>query len=124
MRFGVREGRVCCPTSRPTRASARLEVGSQELDIRDEVLRRVRRQVDVGLARVRRAATTVALIEQDDAVLIGIEERAVPRCAAGAGSAVKDERGAAVRVAAGLPIHLVAVTDREHAGVVGLDPRM
>jgi hypothetical protein len=48
----------------------------------------------------------------------------VVRAAAGAGAAVEEECGLALRVAAQLPIEAVAVADVEMAGTVGLDRRV
>jgi hypothetical protein len=89
--------------------------------IRDEVLRRVRRQSTSGLAGVRRAPPASALIEQHDTVRGRIEQPAAPRRAARPGSAVDHERRLAVGVPARLPRHEVAVADVEHPVPIGLD---
>jgi hypothetical protein len=76
------------------------------------------------VACVRRAATAPALVEEDDAVPLRIEEAPVSFPGARARSAVHDERGLPCRVAADLPVHLVPVAHVEEAGVVGLDRRV
>ena len=73
----------------------------------------------VGDVRVR--ATAAALIEQDDAVGVGIEELAVERGAAAAGPAVQEHGGLAVGVAADLPEDAVAVADVEETVLGRLD---
>src|SRR5205809_6674574 len=115
MRLGVREGERASPRAAPDEPALDPEVDPQQFDVRDQVLRRVGRQVDVGLARVRRAATAVALIEENDEVLRRIEERPVPRCTPGAGASVEDERGLADRDAIRLEGDEVAVPDVQDA---------
>jgi hypothetical protein len=89
------------------------EVISDALDIGDEVVGGVRGQIDVGGAGMGRAATAVPLVVEDDAVAAGIEEAAMPRGAAGAWAAVKNEGGLALGMAAGFPVEPMSVADVE-----------
>src|SRR5204863_8785375 len=65
------------------------EVLAEPLDVAHEVVRRVGGEVDSRIARVRRAATAVVLVEQDRAVGAGVEELAALRDAPRAGAAVQ-----------------------------------
>jgi hypothetical protein len=73
---------------------------------------------------MRRRAPAAALVEQQHAVLRGVEEAPVFRRAAAARAAVQEHRGFAVRVSAHLPVDLVAIAGVEHAGLEGLDRRI
>ena len=75
------------------------EVLAQFLDIGHEVPGGVRAEVDVRLARVRVALAASALIEKDDAVLLGIENAALVRARRAAGAAVQEDRRFAVWIA-------------------------
>jgi len=44
---------------------------SEPLDVLEQMVRGVHRQIDVHLARVRRAATAVPLVEQDHPIGVG-----------------------------------------------------
>src|SRR5690606_31014720 len=81
-------------------------------------------QIGVRLTRVRRAATATTLIEQDDAVLLRIEEPPVPRCCAATRSAVQEDHGLALGIAADLPGHPVSVAREQVAAVMRLDRRI
>ena len=76
-----------------------------------------------GCAGQRPAAPAAALVEQDGAVGVRIEEAPLARRAARAGAAVQVERGLASGVAAALPIDLMPVAHVEHAAVVRLNRR-
>src|SRR5512132_1041560 len=119
--FAVRESE--CASPRPARHQPALyaEAFAQALDVRYEVRRRVARQVDVGLARVRGASAAVPLVEQDRPVDLRVEQPTLPRRAARPRTAVQDDSRPPVRVAAHLPVQEVALADVEHAVVVGLD---
>jgi hypothetical protein len=56
-----------------------------------------------------------------EAVGVGIEERPKPGRGARARAAVEDGRRLAARIAAGLPVHAVAVADLEEPLVVRFD---
>ncbi len=94
---------------------------SESLDVRDQVRRRVARQVDVGPARVRGAPAAVPLVEQDDPVRLRIEQPRLPRRAARARPAVQHDCGLAKRIPACLPVHEVAVAHVEQAVLERLD---
>jgi hypothetical protein len=73
---------------------------------------------------VRKAATTIALIEQHDAIGVRVEKAAHPITTAGAGAAVNHHDGFAVRIATDLPVDAVAVTYLEQAVIVRGDFRI
>jgi hypothetical protein len=75
----------------------------------------------IDQARMRLAAPAAALVEQHDAICVGIEETAGAIVAAGAGPAVHEQSGLAVGVAAFLVIDLVHAGHAQHAAVVRLD---
>jgi hypothetical protein len=66
-------------------------------------------------------AAAAALVEQQDVIALGIEQPAMVGAAGGAGAAVEEDDGLALRVAAQLPINLMAVAGVEPSGAVGLD---
>ena len=70
---------------------------------------------------MRPRPAAAALVEQDDAVDLGIEEAPVPGFAAGARSAVHEDRRLATGVAALLPVDLVPVGDPEVSAPDRLD---
>src|SRR5688572_25664674 len=70
---------------------------------------------------MRAAAPAAALVEQHDAIGVGIEKTAGAIVAAGARAAVHEDRGFAVRIAALFVVDLVHVGYAEHAAVVRLD---
>ena len=74
-----------------------------------------------GALDVRGAPAAAALVEQHDAVLRRVEQPTLGRARAAARAAVQEHDGLAVGVARGLPVHLLAVADVEHAGVVRFD---
>src|SRR5690606_34098863 len=75
-------------------------------------------------ARGRPGPSGAALVEQDDPVGGRVEVAPQVRSGPGARTAVQHHRGLAVRVAAGLPVDAVAVTDVQHAVVVRFDRRV
>src|SRR5262249_28447190 len=80
------------------------------LDVGDQV----RGGVVDDLAQGNRAAGA-ALIEDDDAVEVGVEKPPMGRIAAGTGTAMKKDHWNAGGVAGFLPVHLVAPVELEHA---------
>ena len=90
------------------------------LAIVDQVGGRVRRQVDVRLARVWCALTAIALVEQDDLVHRRVEPPSEARGRARTRPAVEHHCRLAVGIAADLPVETVAGTDVEHADLVRL----
>src|SRR5687767_9181342 len=75
----------------------------------------------VDQTRMRTAAPAAALVEQHDAIGVGIEEAAGAIVAAGAGAAVHEDRRFALGVAALFVVDLVHVRYAEHAALVRLD---
>jgi hypothetical protein len=73
---------------------------------------------------MRDALAAAALVEEDDPVALGIEVAPAAAMTAGAGSAVDDERGLAVRVAARLPVDAVPVAHVQEAVRVRLERRV
>jgi hypothetical protein len=124
MALGVRERERRAPRAAVEQPPLDAEVLAQALHVGDEVVGRVDRHVGRRVARVRRAATAAALVEEDRPVAGGVERATLVLRAAGSRPAVHDERRLAVRVAARLPVHEVAVAHVEHPVVVGLDRRM
>src|SRR5262249_49089368 len=92
-----------------------FEMLAQQLHVADQVLRGVDAHVGRGIARVRGALPIAALVELHNQVAIGIEVAPATRSETGAGAPVDYQRGFAVRIAAGLPVDEVVITDFEQA---------
>ena len=90
----------------------------QPLDIRDQVRGGVVAQLRPG-----NRAAGAALIEQDDAVAVGIEEPTVDRGASRARTAMQEDDGNAVRIAALLPVHRMDGVEPQHAAAIRFDRR-
>jgi hypothetical protein len=73
---------------------------------------------------MRPAAAAAALVEEDDAITCGIEEPARARVAAGARAAMQEDRRLARRIAAFLPVDLVAVADGQMPVAAWFDGRI
>ena len=95
------------------------EVGAHPLDVVHEVPRGV--VLHVG---VRRALAAAALVEQHDAVGVGVEEAPLPRGGAGTRPAVQHDDRLAGRVARLLSVHRVTVAHVEEERLAGLDLRV
>jgi hypothetical protein len=98
-----------------------IEVPTQQFDIGEEMSCRVRGEIYVGLARVRRASPRSALIEQNDPIDVWIKQPPRARGAARTRSAVEHERGLAGCISARLPIDLIPITNIEHSVLVGFN---
>ena len=122
--LGIGESENRSPGAAEDQPPVDTEVPPQSLQVGEEVLGRVGAEIGVRVARVGTAPTAAALIEENDPVGGGIEVAPQTGRAAGARSAVEDDGGLAGRVTAGLPIHLVAVPDVEHAVLVRFDLRV
>jgi hypothetical protein len=83
----------------------------------------VGRQIDLGLARMRRAVAATSLIEQDDAERVRIEQPAMPRRARRPGATVQNDCRRTCLVPAGLPVDALALADFEETPLVRLDLR-
>src|SRR5205085_6131444 len=84
----------------------------------DEMMGRVEAHVHGGVAGVRATAPGAALVEQYDAVALGIEGSSHALRAPDAWSTVNDERRLTPWVSAGFPVNRIAVRDFEHAAFV------
>ncbi len=88
----------------------------QRLNVVDEMPERVVLQRAQG-----QRPSGAALIENDDAVMSGIEEAAMGRGRARAGPAMQKQDRHAMRIARLLPIHRVTGVKRQHPGREGFD---
>jgi hypothetical protein len=118
MSFGVGERQGRSPGPSKYQPPLDIQVPTQQFDIGEEMSCRVRGQIDVGFARVRRASSRSALIEQNDPIGAWIKGPPRARGAARTRSAVEHERGLAGWISAGLPIDLIPITNIEHAVLV------
>src|SRR5262249_33928914 len=100
------------------------EGSPQELNVAEEVLGRITREVRGRIACVRRAPAAAALVEKDDPVGGGIERPADPGRAAGAGPAVQHDDGFSLRIPADLPVDPIALADVERSALVRFDLRV
>jgi hypothetical protein len=73
---------------------------------------------------MRPAAAAAALVEEDDSIACGIEEPSRARVAAGTRAAVQEDRRLARRIAAFLPVDLMAVADGQVPVAARLDGRI
>jgi hypothetical protein len=121
--LGVGQGQRHAPGVAPHQPPFDAEMRAQALEVADQVRRRVGRHGREGL-RAGDAATGAPLVEQDDAVAVGVEVPAVAGRAARAGAAVQDDGRLALRVAADLPVEAVAVPDVQQALRVRLERRV
>jgi len=124
MALSVGKAEGDAPGRAPHEPAVHAEVLAQPLDVRDQVVRGVRREVGRKVACVRRAAPAPALVELDDAVGGGIEVAPPARPAAAPGPAVEGDSRLAVGVAGRLPVDPVPIADVEHARLVRLDLRV
>ena len=120
--LGVGERQRRAPREAPDEPAFDREVGSQSLEIGDQMLRRVRGEIRL-VVDGRQAATGAALIEQDDPIRGRIEHTPHPGRTARTGSAVKDDCWPAVRIPAHLPVDLLTIAEIEQAMLVRLDRR-
>ena len=89
---------------------------AQRLDVGDQVLGGV-----VLQAAQRARASGAALVEDDHAPELGIEEAAMHRAGAGARAAVQEQHRPAARIAHLLPVHDVVGRERQVAGLERAD---
>jgi hypothetical protein len=97
---------------------------AQPLDVSDQVMGRVGRQVSAEVAGVRRAVAAAALIELDEPIAGRIELPPSAGPAAAARPAVQRHRGLAVRISGGLPVDTLPIADLEHTRGKRLDWRV
>ncbi len=122
--LGVGEDQGRAPGAAVQQPPVDPEVLAQALHVGDQVLGGVVLQARRRIGRVRPAPAAAALVEQDHPVPLRVEQPAAPGVAPGAGAAVHDQGGLAPGVAAGLPVHQVAVAGLQHALRVRLDGRV
>ena len=115
----IRERERAAPRAAEHEPAIDAETAAQPLHVRDEM------PGGVGLERgMRAAASRAALIEHDDAVALRIEEAPRVDVAAGAGTAVHEQRGLPRGIARLLVVDVVAVAHGEIAGIERLDRRV
>jgi hypothetical protein len=93
-----------------------MQVLAQQFHVGDEMPGRV-----VGQLRMRHGAPAAALVEQNDAVALRIEEAPRLRVAAGAGPAMHEYHRLALRIAAFLEIDPVQWRHLQEARIIGFD---
>ncbi len=93
-------------------------MASQDLDVRDKVRGGV-----VVQSSERPRTAGAALIEDNNAPEVRVEEAAVHRARAGTRAAMQEQHRAAVRVAGLLPVHHMSAGQGQIAGFVGADLR-
>jgi len=121
MQFGVSKRQGRSPGPAKHQPPLDLEAPPQQFDICEEMGRRVAREIYVWVARVRRASSGSALVEQNDPIDVGIKRPPRARGAARTRSAMEHERRLAGGIAARFPIQLVPITGVEHSVIVGLN---
>jgi hypothetical protein len=97
---------------------------AEPLHVGEQVLGGVVAHVGGGIAGMRRATPATALVEQDEPVAIRMEILTSAGLAAPPGSAVHEQSGFAVGVAADLPVHAVSVANVEPSVLVRVDRRV
>ena len=116
MGLGIGERKGAAPGAAEHQPLLDAHQGAQALDVGDQVPGGV--VVEAGM---RTRAAAAALVEQQHAILVWIEQPAMLGRAAGARAAMQEDRRLALGVAADFPIDLVAIAGVEMAGVIGLD---
>ncbi len=114
--FGIGQRQGAAPRAAEQQPALDPQPLAQRLHVADEVVRGVVGQLSQGFR-----AAGAALVEDDDAIVIRVEEPAVDRRRAGAGSAMQEHRRRPIGIAALLPIHLVRPAQLERAGLIRLD---
>ncbi|CAM5672647.1 hypothetical protein SBADM41S_08610 [Streptomyces badius] len=122
--LGVRQDQGRAPRAPVQQPRVDVQVLPQAFHVGDQVGRRVVPHVRRRIARVRCGAAAAPLVEEDHPVAVRVEVPAGAGRAAGPGAAVDHEGRLAVRVAAHLPVHVVAVPDIQHPALVRLDRRI
>ena len=95
-----------------------VEMAAQCLDVFDQQFRGV-----VGDLAQRLRPAGAALIEDDDAIMVGIEEPTMHRRRTGARAAMQEHHRHAFGIAALLPIEPMNRVDLQHTRQIGLDRR-
>ena len=92
MSLGIGKREHAAPRPTPHQPPVDPQMLPQQLDVADQKLRRVAFQRRARIAGMRPAAAAAALVEQDDAVRIGVKQPAVPGRASRAGAAVEHDQ--------------------------------
>ena len=111
--LGVGESQGGSPRPAEDEPALHAQVLAQCLHVRDQVPGGVHRQIRPRLPGMGQGASAPALVEQNNAVALGVEDSAMVRRAASARPPVDEYRRDSLRVAARLPVHHLAVTDIE-----------
>jgi hypothetical protein len=109
MLLGVGKREHAAPRPAPDQPALDAELVPQQLDVGDQELRGVRAERCRRIAGMRPAATTAALVEEDHAVGVGVEQAAMPGRASRPGAAVEHDHRPAARVAGLLPVDLLPI---------------
>ena len=112
MGFRVRQRQCRTPRAAKHLPAFDAQVGAQALDVGDQIPGRVLAQL-----RMRRGASTAALVEQHDPVHGWVEEPPALRAAARAGTAVQEHDRFPVQIAALLVIQRVQPRNLQRAAV-------
>src|SRR5438552_7254124 len=119
MGLGVGERQRAAPRAAEHQPALDAEMLAQPLDVGDEMPGGI-----VDDVALRPRAAGAALVEQHGPVVAGVEEAALRRAAAGAGPTMQQQDGIAGRLDALLPVHHVALVERQLAGGERLDLRV
>jgi hypothetical protein len=116
MRGPVSERKRASPRTAEDYPPLNPQVHPEPFHVGNEQWRGVVRDLAVG-----QRTTGPALVENNDAIEMRVEESAVVRRTAGAGSAVEEDDGNAARIAAFFPIHSMPSIELQQAAHTGLD---
>ena len=115
MGLGVGQRQGGPPGAAEDEPALHTQVFAQPLHVRHEMPGCVHPQVGLRFRGVGPRAPASALIEQDDAVPLRIEDPAMVRAAGAPGPAVDEDRRDPLGTAAGLPVHALSFPDIEQA---------
>jgi hypothetical protein len=99
-------------------------VGAESLDVVDQVIGRVRRQIHGGITGMWGTPPGPALVEEHDAIRRRIEKATHSWRASRTRTSVQHERRLATWVPARLPVEGIAFPDIEHSGRIWLEMRI
>ena len=116
---GVVQGQGAAPGGAGDQPALHPEVLAQQFQVLQQVGGGVVLEPVPGITHQGCAAAGAALLQRDQPVALGVEVAPVARTQRCAGSAMEVEGRNAVGVAALLPVQLVALACREHAGASG-----
>ena len=116
MLLGVGEPERAAPRAAEDEPALDAEVHAKRFDVRDQMPGRV-----VGERRVRLALAATALIEEHDAIALGVEEATLPGTRPAARSTVQEDGGLTVGVARLLEVERVLRRDLQESRPVRLN---